>query len=93
MLNTVVGFVIFLALLMTTKLIMGALIAVYDSLLETREERKREIFLSPRVSRVTSEICCAANDQAVQIILKRERSVSGKSYMFTVPRQNINTIW
>ena len=47
MLNTEVEFVIFLALLMTTKLacttgIMEALIAVFDSLLETREERKRD---------------------------------------------------
>ena len=88
MLSTVVEFLIFLVLLMTTKLacstgIMGALIAVFDSLLETREERKREIFLSPRVTRVTSEIpisTCAGYDQAVEINLKLEIRLCGKSH-------------
>ena len=77
--------VIFLALLVRTKLacttgIMGALIAVFDSLLETPEERKREISLP---SRVTSEIpisTCAWYDQADEINLKRERIVSGKAH-------------
>ena len=62
---------------------MGSLIVVFDSLLETPEERKRERFPSPRVSCITSEIpisSCAGYDQAVEINLKREIRVSGKSH-------------